>query len=191
MGSQPQPKVNYEALMKTFAAPPPAAAQPMTNVSSPNPTITKINEIQMGRAQGDMNAGNLGRASDIAIRDNAENERKAERDRAGAMGYSGGGVAGSRQGAITRDVLRAQTGARVGILNDAEARRDNLYGQVAGQAAIDERLQDQQRNTGIRQQQANTQQVESARSAQRNAFRDVMDLFETTGDGFFGVAGGW
>lgn len=186
------PAVDYSALLKSFAPSQPAPAQPMTNTSTPNPTITEINQIQLERAKGDMNAGNLGRASDIAIRDNAENERKASRERMAFQGTSGGGYADSKQSAITRDTLQRQSGARTDIANDAERRRDALLGQVAGQAAQDEQLQDQQRNTALRQQQTNQQAVESARSNELAQFRNVLDLFDTVeqDSGFFGGSGG-
>lgn len=172
------------ALAASSAAMAGAPTPSMTNTSTPNPTITAINAKQLERANGDMNVGALTRASDISIRDNAENERKAANERLAGRGVSGAGLEDAVQGGITRDTLRMQTGAGVAIKNDAEARRDSLYGQIAGQAATDENLQNQQRNTGINQQQVNFQEADRSREAELSLFRNALDLF---GNGNTGV----
>lgn len=171
-----KPQFDISSLLQGFGQSP-APAAPMTNTSSANPTITKVNENQLKAFEGDMNAGALGRASDIAIRDNAENERKAARQNAAARGVSGGGVEDIQQAGITRDTLRNQTGARVGITNDAEARRASLGGQIAGQAAMDENLQNQQRVTAMNQQNMYAQQQQSARANELSLIKSVLDLF--------------
>lgn len=171
-----KPQFDLSSLLKGFGQPQ-APQGPMTNTSTANPTITKINESQMKAFEGDMNAGALGRASDIAIRDNAENERKAARQNAASRGVSGGGIEDIQQGGITRDVLRNQAGARVGITNDAEARRASLGGQIAGQAALDENLQNQQRVTAMNQQAQYAQQQQTARQTELSNIRNIIDLF--------------
>lgn len=171
------PRFDLGGILKTFGAGTPQASAPMTNTSSPNPTISEINRLQLERAKGDMNVGNLGRASDIAIRDNAENERKAARQNAASRGVSGGGIEDLQQGAISRDTLRRQTGARVDIANDGEARRDNLYGQIAGQAAMEENLQGAQRAEARNLQSLAYQQQQAARTNELSLIRSVLDLF--------------
>lgn len=149
----------------------------MVNTSTPNPTITAVNQNQMKDFLGDMNVGNLSRASDIEIRDAAESERKAARQNAAARGVSSGGVEDIQQAGITSSVLSNQTKARVGIKNDAEARRAALGAQIAGQAAMDENLQNQQRNTGINQQSMQFQQAQAVRDSDLARFSKVLDLF--------------
>ena len=169
-----KPQFDLSSLLQGFGQSP---AAPMTNTSSANPTITKVNENQLKAFEGDMNAGALGRASDIAIRDNAENERKGARQNAAARGVSGGGIEDIQQAGITRDTLRNQTGARVDITNDAEGRRAALGGQIAGQAAMDENLQNQQRVTAMNQQNMYAQQQQSARANELSLIKSVLDLF--------------
>ena len=179
-GAAPRPKTpDYSAILKSFSpsATPAAPAQPMVNTSTPNPTINSINDAQMKDFQGDMNAGNLSRQSDIEIRDAAESERKAARQNAAARGVSSGGVEDIQQAGITSSVLSNQTKARVGIKNDAEARRAALGAQIAGQAAMDENLQNQQRNTGINQQSELFREQQSARDSELARFSKILDFF--------------
>lgn len=170
------PQFDLSSILRNFGSGPQPTA-PMTNTSSPNPTINKINDAQLKDFSGDMNAGALGRASDIAIRDNAENERLAARQNAASRGVSGGGVEDLQQSAITRDTLRSQTGARVGITNDAEMRRAALGGQIAGQAAMDENLQNQQRALALNQQSMYAQQQQQARDSELDLMGKVLNLF--------------
>lgn len=184
-------QVDYSALLKAFGGvqgiasmTQPTQAQaptPLTNVSTPNPTINKVNEAQLATFGGDMNAGALGRQSDIAIRDNAENERKALRESMSSRGVSGGGLADVGQAAISRDTIRAQSGARAAITNDAEARRASLGGQIANQAALDENLQNQQRSLALNQQQLAAQQQQAADQHQLDRISQVLNLFGSVG----------
>jgi hypothetical protein len=149
----------------------------MVNTSTQNPTITAVNQAQLKDFQGDMNVGNLSRASDIEIRDAAENERKAARQNAAARGVSSGGVEDIQQAGITSSVLSNQSKARVALKNEGEARRAGLGGQIAGQAAMDENLQNQQRNTGINQQSMQFQQQQAIRDSDLARFGKVLDFF--------------
>lgn len=149
----------------------------MVNTSTPNPTINAVNQNQMKDFLGDMNVGNLSRASDIEIRDAAESERKAARQNAATRGVSSGGVEDIQQAGITSSVLSNQTKARVGLKNEGEMRRAALGGQIAGQAAMDENLQNQQRNTGINQQSMQFQQAQAVRDADLNRFSKVLSMF--------------
>jgi len=176
--------VDYSAILQAFGpssqtgpSSPASAPAPMVNTSTPNPTITAVNQAQIKDFQGDMNAGNLSRQSDIEIRDAAENERKAARQNAAARGVSSGGVEDIQQAGITSAVLANQTKARVGLKNEGEMRRAALGGQIAGQAAVDENLQNQQRNTGINQQSMQFQHEQALRDADLARFRTVLDMF--------------
>lgn len=171
------PTVDYSAMLKAFAPTTPAPIEPMVNTSTPNPTITAVNQAQLKDFQGDMNVGNLSRASDIEIRDAAENERKAARQNAAARGVSSGGVEDIQQAGITSSVLSNQSKARVALKNEGEARRAGLGGQIAGQAAMDENLQNQQRNTGINQQSMQFQQQQAIRDSDLARFGKVLDFF--------------
>ncbi len=186
------------------AAPPPPA---MTNTSTPNPTISKINEAQMGRFENDMGAGRASQVAAGQIRDSAEGELKAMRGGAARRGVSGGGLEANLEGDIRGQTVRNIAGSSTAISQDAELRRDALGGQIAGQAAMDENLQDQQRNTAIRQMEAQSNTRLAEERGQRDAMRDRMAMFENLmdiedetamsapapgpGRGMFGGGAGW
>lgn len=179
-----QQGVDFSAIFKAFGATAPPSvsspatpATPLTNTSTPNPTINRVNEAQLNKFENGGNAEALGRASDIAIRDNAENERKALRESQSSRGVSGGGLSDVGQAAISRDTIRNQAGARVGITNDAELRQNALGGQIAGQAALDENLQNQQRSLALNQQQLQAQIQQSEADRQLARLGTVLNLF--------------
>jgi hypothetical protein len=160
-------------------APGGAGAGPLSNTATPNPLIAKINEIQMNRATGDLGAGAETKAANINIRDQAENERKALRENLGARGVSGGGIEGLGESAISRATLQNQTKAGVDIQNDAERRRDALYGQVAGQEAAQEAIQRAQQNVAINQGELALAQSKAANQSvfdKLNLFKSLIDL---------------
>lgn len=203
------PPQQRQAPIQMPVAPPPTNTGPMTNTSTPNPTITKINQAQMGRFEGDMGAGRASQVAAGQIRDSAEGELKAMRGGAARRGVSGGGLEANLEGDIRGQTVRNIAGSSTAISQDAELRRDALGGQIAGQAAMDENLQNQQRNTAIRQMEAQSQTRLAEERGQRDAMRDRMAMFQDLADlqddsmaampigggsspgGMFSGSGGW
>lgn len=150
----------------------------MTNTSSPNPTINTVNEAQLKAFNGDMNAGRASQLAAGQIRDSAEGELKAMRGGAARRGVSGGGLEGNLEGDIRGNTLRNIAGSSANIAMDAEMRRNALGGQIVGQAATEENLQNQQRNTAIRQMEAASATRLAEERGAREQTRERMALFE-------------
>lgn len=149
----------------------------MTNTSTPNPTINAVNEAQLKAFNGDMNAGRASQLAAGQIRDSAEGELKAMRG-AARRGVSGGGLEGNIERDIRSNTLRNIAGSSANIAMDAEMRRNALGGQIIGQAATEENLQNQQRNTAIRQMEAASATRLAEERGAREQTRERMALFE-------------
>jgi hypothetical protein len=171
-----------------------------TNTATPNARIGRINDAQEARFSGDMGAGAEIRDSSIALRKSKENEDLAARQRSAAMG--GGGASDVGQFGRDRALITSTGGANASILNDAERRRDALGGQIVGQEATSEGLQQNQLSGNRAQQQLalqaqqqastermNQQQLQIAhQQAQQQAINNQLSIFKDLfgGEGIFG-----
>jgi len=171
-----------------------------TNTATPNARIGRINDAQEARFSGDMGAGAEIRDSSIALRKSKEMEDLAARQRSAAMG--GGGASDVGQFGRDRALITSTGGANASILNDAERRRDALGGQIVGQEATSEGLQQNQLSGNRAQQQLalqaqqqastermNEQQMQIARQqAQQQAINNQLSIFKDLfgGEGIFG-----
>lgn len=163
----------------------------MTNTSSPNPLVGKINARQMLDFEGDLGAK---RAAQVAAGQIADSGAQAEKAALGGLrrrGVTGGGLEGNVVSSIAGDTQRAIAGSSANIGLQKEDMRMRLGGQIAGQALSSDAAQNDQRRLALQQYQTESDTRLREEQARRQALEDQISLFSRMSDlGSGGVFGG-